>query len=152
LLLTDLGDLFSLRPACVGAALPHRPLSCFPPLLATTGRRLKTREWVQDIVQKLKDGIDEMEAELEAIADGTSAAAAAGGGGKKKEKEVATAVEGVISNHRFHIDKLEAITRLLDNDAVDPDDVDALKDDVEYYVEQVGSFVGGCDGVEGGLQ
>lgn len=28
------------------------------------------------------------------------------------------------------------LTRLLDNDSIGPDDVDALKDDVEYYVEQ----------------
>ena len=28
------------------------------------------------------------------------------------------------------------ITRLLDNAAIDPDEVDGLKDDVEYYLDQ----------------
>lgn len=54
----------------------------------------------------------------------------------KKDRDTVIALEAVIRSHRFHIDKLEAVTRLLDNESLQPDDVDALKDDVEYYVEQ----------------
>ena len=41
------------------------------------------------------------------------------------------------------VDKLDALTRLLDNGAADPDDVDGLKEEVEFYLEQVGDGRGG---------
>jgi CCR4-NOT transcription complex subunit 3 len=69
------------------------------PLSAEERKRLRTREWVQDVVQKLSDQIDEYEAESEA----------AGGGRSKKEREALAALETVIRNHRFHVDKLEAV-------------------------------------------
>ena len=54
----------------------------------------------------------------------------------KKDRDTVAALQEVIKGHTFHIEKLEAVTRLLDNESLSPDDVDALKDDIEYYVEQ----------------
>jgi CCR4-NOT transcription complex subunit 3 len=93
-------------------------------------RRLGTRQWVQEFVQALEDEVDATEAEVEALE--------AASGGKKKEREATLArLNGLITNHRWHIDRLEALTRMLDNAAVDPDAVDGIKEDLEYYQEQV---------------
>lgn len=105
-------------------------------LTAEEKKRLRTREWVQELVQQLSDDADATEAEVEAL---ETAAATAGGGAKaKKDREATlTRLNGIITNHRWHIDRLEALTRMLDNERVDPDEVDAIRDDLSYYVEQV---------------
>jgi CCR4-NOT transcription complex subunit 3 len=89
-------------------------------------RRLVTRQWLQDLVHKISDSVDEIEAEVELL-EAT---------GKKKDRETADNLEKVIKLHRWHIDKMEALLRLLDNAAVDPDQVDGLKDELDYYFEQ----------------
>lgn len=100
-------------------------------------RRLGTRQWVQEFVQALEDEVDATEAEVEALE--------AVSGGKKKEREANLArLNGLITNHRWHIDRLEALTRMLDNAAVDPDAVDGIKEDLEYYQEQVRGCVCVC--------
>lgn len=107
-------------------------------LTAEEKKRLRTREWVQELVQQLSDDADATEAEVEAL---ETAAATAGGGAKaKKDREATlTRLAGIITNHRWHIERLEALTRMLDNERVDPDEVDAIRDDLSYYVEQVRS-------------
>jgi CCR4-NOT transcription complex subunit 3 len=84
-------------------------------------RKLKAREWVQDAVSKLGDQLDELEAELEVLAE----AGGGGGGGArgKKDKETAARLESVVASHRLHVDKLEALTRLLDRGDVKPEEV-----------------------------
>lgn len=107
-------------------------------LTAEEKRRLKTREWVQDMVQALSDDIDATEAELEAFEGGLAAGAPTGGKAGKAAKEAQVAkMNSLISNHRWHIDRLEALTRMLDNETVEPEDVDNIKEDLDYYMEQV---------------
>jgi CCR4-NOT transcriptional regulation complex NOT5 subunit len=60
---------------------------------------------------------------------GNTAKRSAGAGAKEVTEEERLA--RVIQSHRFHIDKLEDVTRLLDNAIVDADDVDAVKDDID---------------------
>lgn len=91
-------------------------------------KRMKAREWVQDAVSRLGDEIEEMEKEAEAIAES--------GKGSKKEREVEAHLEAVIKTHKLHQDKLEALTRLIDNGNVKPEDVDGIQEDVNYYISQ----------------
>jgi len=44
-------------------------------------------------------------------------------------------LEETLKNHRFHVDKLELLTRLLDNNRIPPDSIDEIKDFVELYLE-----------------
>jgi CCR4-NOT transcription complex subunit 3 len=56
--------------------------------------------------------------------------------GKKSEAADRRAfLEKTIAHHRNHEQKLEIILRLLDNEAVDIDAVDNIRENVEYYVE-----------------
>jgi len=88
------------------------------------------RLWMQQFVERLEDEAELAEAELEAMGSGDK---------KRKGGKIAdaasSAVARFIDTHRFHAEKLDALTRLLDNDAVTPDQVDALKDEVEYYLQ-----------------
>jgi hypothetical protein len=58
----------------------------------------------------------------------------------------AAQLEEVVTVHKKHVQALEKALRCLDNDALTSDDLDQLKDDLEYYL------VSGCVCVFGGLQ
>ncbi len=47
-----------------------------------------------------------------------------------------TLLEDLITRHKLHIQKLELILRLLDNDELSPEQVNDVKDFVEDYVER----------------
>jgi CCR4-NOT transcriptional regulation complex NOT5 subunit len=47
-----------------------------------------------------------------------------------------THLEDLITRHKLHIQKLELILRLLDNDELSPEQVNDVKDFVEDYVER----------------
>ena len=40
-----------------------------------------------------------------------------------------------MEKHRFHISRLEALMRMVDNDAIHMDQIWRIKEDVEYYSE-----------------
>lgn len=41
-----------------------------------------------------------------------------------------------MSRHKFHINNLELILRLLDNNSVTVDQVNMIKDDINYYIDE----------------
>jgi CCR4-NOT transcription complex subunit 3 len=94
-------------------------------------RKARTKEWLQDTINRLSDQVDEMEAETEQLEE----RAAGAGGLKKREEETLEHLDKVSRSHRWHVDRMEALIRMIDNDATDPDAVDALKDDLDYYVD-----------------
>lgn len=85
-----------------------------------------TREWLSEKVDALMLQIDMHEADMEKLTSGK---------GSKKNKHEIDALEGSIKRHRWHIAKLEQITRLLDNDALQHEQINEIKEDVEYYID-----------------
>jgi CCR4-NOT transcriptional regulation complex NOT5 subunit len=43
-------------------------------------------------------------------------------------------LEEVVTVHKKHVQALEKALRCLDNDALTSDELDSLKDDLEYYL------------------
>ncbi|KAK4531223.1 hypothetical protein CCYA_CCYA07G2080 [Cyanidiococcus yangmingshanensis] len=87
----------------------------------------EVREWVRDCIEKLKVQIEEREADIEATVSNV-----------KKKKVDHVAVDGLrakIARHQYHIEMLERILRALDNDAVECDEVNEIRESVEYYVD-----------------
>ena len=74
----------------------------------------------------MNDLINSLEADAERISGGKT---------NKKSKEQLERLDVRLKKNIWHVDKLELIIRLLDNDRLDPDAVDNIVDDVEYYVE-----------------
>jgi CCR4-NOT transcription complex subunit 3 len=107
-------------------AYSREGLSRDAPMSAEERKRLKSREWVQDAAHQLSDTLEQVETELENIENPKT----------KREKEVVAHLETVIKNHRWHIDRLDGVIRLLDNAAVEADDVDQIKDNIDDYLER----------------
>ncbi|GMR42118.1 hypothetical protein PMAYCL1PPCAC_12313 [Pristionchus mayeri] len=95
-------------------------------------------EWLNNTIRGLNDENDKFEATLEQLSSGENGRRR--GKGKEdpkkveKEKELKTLMEGV----KFHIDKLELTMRLVDNESLDPKDVEeALKEEMEQLFSQI---------------
>lgn len=87
-------------------------------------------DWISTIVDELSRQIEMAEAEQETL-QGTSRK------GKKDHAKVerTNELEHFIERDRWHINRLELILRLLENDQLSPDRVLAIQDDVQYYLE-----------------
>ncbi|KAI7852418.1 Not1 N-terminal domain, CCR4-Not complex component-domain-containing protein [Circinella umbellata] len=92
--------------------------------------KLDTCEWITTTVEELSRQIEMSEAELETL-QGTSKR------GKKDlaRQERVAELEHLFERNKWHINRLELILRLLENDHLPPEKVNAIKDDVQYYVE-----------------
>ena len=97
----------------------------------------KCVKWVQESLDNLNQQIEECEADLETAASASSNARKKRG--KKKSSALSEEEEELtetLENHRFHVSKLEKVIRLLENGSLDPDEVNAIKDSVDYYVQE----------------
>lgn len=93
--------------------------------------RLEMVSWISETVDKLNTGIDAYEAEMESLRLGA----------KKNKKldsskqERLNTVSTLADRHKWHVKKLELIRRLLENERLETDDIEAIKEDLEYYLE-----------------
>lgn len=88
--------------------------------------KMKTTGWLQEYVDKFQEQVEEKDFEIEKLSSGK---------GKKTNKHHIEDKQEHIANHRFHINKLEGIIRLVNNDVIEVDAVDAIKDDLDYHLE-----------------
>lgn len=93
--------------------------------------KLEVTTWLQSQVEELLLQVEQAEAEIEALQ----------GGGKKRGKGASTSasrledLEHLNDRRKWHVNRLELILRLLDNGSLTTDNVQALKEDVSYFVE-----------------
>jgi len=85
-----------------------------------------TSEWIADIIDKLTEMVEERDLEVERLGAGR---------GKKTNKNLIEECNHFLTMHKFHLTKLEGINRLVNNDVLDVDVVDPVKEDLEYYIE-----------------
>ncbi|CAO3641361.1 unnamed protein product [Cunninghamella echinulata] len=87
-------------------------------------------DWISNTVDELARQIETCEFELETL-QGTTRK------GKKdhQRQERVNEIEHSIERHRWHINRLELMLRLLENDHLEPEKVMGIRDDVHYYLE-----------------
>lgn len=85
-----------------------------------------TTDWISEVIEQLTQLVEDREVEVERLASGK---------GKKTNKHVIEEYNHFISNHKFHLNKLEGIMRLVNNDVLDVEVVDPIKEDLDYYLE-----------------
>ena len=76
-----------------------------------------TKEWVDQAISDVEQQKDTIESEIETL------------GGKKGKSDREMQLNTLHALHCSFVTKLELILRLLDNDALPPEDVDAIKGD-----------------------
>mmetsp|Transcript_8901 Transcript_8901/g.22456 ORF Transcript_8901/g.22456 Transcript_8901/m.22456 type:complete len:675 (+) Transcript_8901:105-2129(+) len=86
----------------------------------------RTNEWISECVDKLTTLVQDQEVEVERLQAGK---------GKKTNKHLIEECKHYINMHKFHLQKLEGVMRLVTNDVLEVDIVDPLKDDLDYYLE-----------------
>ncbi|KAL8217097.1 hypothetical protein R6Q57_023934 [Mikania cordata] len=86
----------------------------------------ETRDWLNNTVSELESQVDGFEAEMEGLSIKK---------GKTRPPRL-THLESSITRHKAHIMKLELILRLLDNDELNPEQVNDVKDFLDDYVER----------------
>jgi len=92
--------------------------------------RCEISQWLNNCLENLNIQIDQFEAEIESL--GTTK--------KKKGRSDQTAeqieeLNLLLEKHRDHVQKLETLLRMLDNETVDINQIKDIKDDLEYYIE-----------------
>lgn len=89
--------------------------------------RNEKREWLQGRIDDLNEQLEGFEADIEKLNTGK----------KKKGAEVDRfhILENALAQHRYHIGRLEQIMRLMDNGDLEPDQIEEIKDDLDYYIE-----------------
>jgi CCR4-NOT transcription complex subunit 3 len=85
------------------------------------------RSWINECLDQLNDVINSIEAEKEKLSSAK--------GNKTKNKELQVFLENRTEKSKWHIDRLEHILKLMDNDGLDPSLLDSIKDSLDYYVE-----------------
>ncbi|CAI5700933.1 hypothetical protein KXD40_008439 [Peronospora effusa] len=88
--------------------------------------RQESHAWIRDCLNQFNVQIEALESDLERLQSVK---------GRNRNKTEILEKEKLLSRHKWHILKLEQINRLLDNSALEPEQVDELKEDVEYYLE-----------------
>ena len=88
--------------------------------------KLSTTTWLGEYIDKLREMVEEKDFEIEKLSSGK---------GKKTNKHQIEELNDHISNHKFHMSKLEGIIRLVNNDRLDVEPVDQFQEDLDYYLE-----------------
>ncbi|XP_077599602.1 CCR4-NOT transcription complex subunit 3-like isoform X2 [Stigmatopora nigra] len=86
--------------------------------------------WLTNTIDTLNMQVDQFESEVESLSIQTRK--------KKSDKEKQVHMEELktfIEKHRYHIRMLETILRMLDNDSLEVESIQKIKDDVEYYLD-----------------
>eukprot|EP00608_Synchroma_pusillum_P000361 CAMPEP_0198442960 /NCGR_PEP_ID=MMETSP1452-20131203/68796_1 /TAXON_ID=1181717 /ORGANISM="Synchroma pusillum, Strain CCMP3072" /LENGTH=253 /DNA_ID=CAMNT_0044163587 /DNA_START=1 /DNA_END=758 /DNA_ORIENTATION=- len=84
------------------------------------------RVWITDFTGRLQVVIESCEADVERL-----------GGGKpsRRTREEIERQETKIGRFRFHVDKLEQILRLMENDVLEPSTLDQIREDLGEFIE-----------------
>jgi CCR4-NOT transcription complex subunit 3 len=85
-----------------------------------------TTAWISEYLDRLNTMVQDAEVEVERLQAGK---------GKKTNRNLIDDAMHYIAMHKFHVNKLEGIMRLVTNDVLDADEVDKLRDDLDYYLD-----------------
>ena len=104
-------------------------------------RRNDARDWITATVSTLEEECEAFEAEVESLGGGSGGGGGGdskGGGGRRgKAKAIpprVTHLEASAERHRAHVARLEQLLRLLDNEAVEVEDVEGVRELVDDYL------------------
>jgi len=88
------------------------------------------QQWLNQCIDTLNIQVDQFEAEIETLSAG-------GKKGKKKNDDAERREEcqSWVEKHRDHIQKLETLLRMMDNDQVEVQQIKDIQEDIDNYIE-----------------
>ena len=89
-----------------------------------------TMQWLQVTIDAINRQVERFESEIESFNSQSRRRKV----GREKQDRIDT-LKTIRSKHRFHIRQLETLMRMLDNQNIQPDKIDVIRDDIEYYME-----------------
>ena len=93
-----------------------------------TRAKMEVRDWIEQCLDSLQTQKDSIEAELEVIRSKQKKTT-------KGQTDREIELDGYRERHNYHVQRLELMLRLLDNDNLSVDEINGVKDDVNYYIE-----------------
>ncbi|PJF20038.1 Not CCR4-Not complex component domain-containing protein [Paramicrosporidium saccamoebae] len=93
--------------------------------------KLKVAQWINTAVDRLSTQNDALETELE----GLQMAARKTKRLDSDKQERLDILPETVERHKMHIKRLEQLLRFMENDKYGPEEVNSIKDDVEYYID-----------------
>lgn len=102
-------------------------------------RRNDARDWITATVSTLEEECEAFEAEVESLGGGSGGGGGDSKSGARRGKAKAipprvTHLEASAERHRAHVARLEQLLRLLDNEAIDVEDVEGVMELVDDYL------------------
>ena len=92
--------------------------------------REETVQWLRKTIDSINQQVDMFESEIETTSSYSR---------KKKldrdKQERVDELNNFVEKHRFHIRNLETLLRMLDNETIQPEKINVIRDDIEYYLE-----------------
>jgi CCR4-NOT transcription complex subunit 3 len=93
-------------------------------------QRIDLTQWIADKVEELQRQVEGAEAEVESLHAGTKKKGKAGEAGQAR----IDLLELQNERRQWHISQLEIIMRLLENSSLKVEDVENVKEDVDFFV------------------
>lgn len=90
-------------------------------------------EYVKNVLEELQIQLESLEAELAKLQ--TTGRKSKKGGLSAKDQERKTELDDIMNMFKFHQQQLELVLRLLQNGKLEPEALNDLKDDIQYFVE-----------------
>jgi CCR4-NOT transcription complex subunit 3 len=92
--------------------------------------KLETSTFIQSMLEELERQVEALEAEQE-----TLQATMKKGKKDNQKADRISEIENSLERHKWHVSKMEIILRMIENGTLAPDAVNALQEDIKYYVE-----------------
>lgn len=91
--------------------------------------RCDISQWLNQCIETLNIQMDQFEAEIENLSNTKKKK------GRNDQAEQMDALNSLLEKHRDHVQKLETLLRMLDNNTVEINQIKDIKDDLDYYIE-----------------
>jgi len=88
------------------------------------------QQWLNQCIDQLNIQVDQFEAEIETLSTGGKKKK-----GKNDDSERREECQMWVDKHRDHIQKLETLLRMLDNDQVEVQQIKDIQEDIDNYIE-----------------
>ncbi|KAI1331874.1 Not1 N-terminal domain, CCR4-Not complex component-domain-containing protein [Xylariaceae sp. FL0255] len=95
--------------------------------------KAEASDFLREVVETLEHQIEQLETEAETLQVHSKKGKK---GGSSTDRERLAKIEQMMETHKWHIGKIELILRSLENGGLEPEDLNDIKEGIQYYVTE----------------